>query len=29
MGFVREGTKRMDLIVDGHAHDSHLMGLVL
>jgi RimJ/RimL family protein N-acetyltransferase len=28
-GFVREGTKRMDLIVDGHAHESHLMGLVL
>ncbi len=28
-GFVHEGTKRMDLIVDGHAHDSHLMGLVL
>lgn len=28
-GFLHEGTKRMDMIVDGHCHDSHLMGLVV
>ena len=28
-GFLHEGTRRMDLIVDGRAYDSHLMGLVL
>jgi RimJ/RimL family protein N-acetyltransferase len=28
-GFVREGTKRLDLIVDGVPHDSYLMGLII
>lgn len=28
-GFVQEGTRIMDVIVDGTPHDSHLMGLVI